>query len=81
MNTKKCRIKKTRQLQLVTKSSGHAESSFNYEFVETWIGAGLPISALKNKKLTKFLEQNFQMVLPSYTTLAENYAEAYIPSR
>ena len=74
-HTENSESKKPRQQQLVTKSSGHAESSFNYEFVETWIGAGLPISALKNKKLTDFLEQNFKMVLPSYTTRAQNYAE------
>ena len=38
---RKCRIKET--MLTAAKSSGHAETSSNYEFVETCIGFGLPI--------------------------------------
>ena len=48
-------LKKARLQQLVTKTSAHAESSFNYEFVETCIGAELHFLRTRKQKIDKTL--------------------------
>ena len=47
---------------------------FFLDLTESWIDAGLPLSALDREKLHGVLQNGFKRVIPSSVTLANNYA-------
>ena len=72
---RKC-VSLQKQRQAVFVPSGRRqEDDFNILLTEAWIGAGLPIKALANDKLKRFLETNFKRSIPSTNSLYYNYAE------
>ena len=66
---------KTHQGQIVTNKNVHSEDSLSLKLTEAWVSAGLRLSALRNAKLKKVLEEGFRRPLPSADTLANKYAE------
>ena len=54
---------------------GHSEDSLSLKLTEAWVSACLPLSAHRNAKLKKVLEEGFRRPLPSADTLANKYAD------
>ena len=59
----------------MTNKKGHSEDSLSLKLTEAWVSACLPLSAHRNAKLKKVLEEGFRRPLPSADTLANKYAD------
>ena len=51
------------------------EDIFRSDLTHVWIGAGLPLSAFRNKPLRKFLENKMARKIPCDTVLRTTYAD------